>query len=142
MSAPSARRSVGLALWLDAIRRDRKAAMGAVVLAVFGIALYRGQGEADARALSYTTLIIANLGLILTNRSRTRTILATLRTPNAAVWWVLGGAIVFLSLVLSVPSLREIFRFAPLHLPDLVICLSAGVLAILGFEVATRFRKT
>jgi Ca2+-transporting ATPase len=111
----------------------------AIVVAVFAIAWHLDRGEPEARALAYTTLIVANLGLILTNRSRTRTILATLRTPNAALWWVLGGATVFLSLVLAVPALREIFRFAPLHLPDIAICLAAGALAIFGFEVAKRF---
>jgi len=112
----------------------------AIVVAVFAIAWHLDRGEREARALAYTTLIVANLGLILTNRSRTRTILATLRTPNAALWWVLGGATVFLSLVLAVPALREIFRFAPLHLPDIVICLTAALLAIFGFEVAKRLR--
>ena len=53
-----------------------------IVLAVFVVALYRGQGEVDARALSFTTLIVANFGLILANRSWSRTVLATLRTPN------------------------------------------------------------
>ena len=110
------------------------------VVAVFNIALSLNRGENEARALAFTTLIVANLGLILTNRSHTRTILATLRTPNAALWWVLGGATVLLSLVLAVPALRDIFRFAPLHPPDLAICLVAGLLAILGFEVAKRFR--
>ena len=110
----------------------------AVVSTVFAIALYRGQGEADARALCYTTLIIANLGLILTNRSSTRTIVETLRTPNAALWWVLGGATVFLTLILSVPALRDIFRFSVLHPLDIAICLGAGVLSILGFELMKR----
>ena len=112
----------------------------AVVLAVFGIAWYRGQNEGAARALSYTTLIIANLGLILTSRSRTRTILATLRTPNAALWWVLGGATVFLTLVLTVPFLRSLFRFSVLHPLDIATCLGAGVFSILGFELFKRTR--
>ena len=81
-----------------------------IVLAVYGISLYRGQGEAEARALTFTTLIVANLGLILTNRSWTRTILATMKSPNAALWWVVGGAAAFLGLVLYVPALRGLFR--------------------------------
>jgi len=105
-----------------------------IVLAVFASALFRGQGEAEARTLSYTTLIIANLGLILTNRSWTRTIWDTLRSPNAALWWVLGGATVFLSLVLYVPFLRDLFRFAFLHPIDIAICLVAGVISIVWFE--------
>ena len=113
----------------------------AVVATVFGVALHLKRGEDEARALCYTTLIIANLGLILTNRSRTRTILATLRTPNAALWWVLGGATAFLALVLSVPSLRDIFKFAELHPSDIAICLMASVLSILVFERAKRSQQ-
>jgi len=104
------------------------------VAAVFVIALLRGQGEEDARALCFTTLIIANLALILTNRSWTRTILSTLRSPNTALWWVLGGAISFLVMVLYIPFLRVLFRFSTLHLDDLIICLAAGVISILWFE--------
>jgi Ca2+-transporting ATPase len=105
-----------------------------IVLAVYAIALYRGQGEFEARALTFTTLIIANLGLILTNRSWSRTILSTLRSPNAALWWVLGGAAVFLGAVLYIPFLCNLFRLTTLHFIDLVICLSAGVVSIMWFE--------
>jgi Ca2+-transporting ATPase len=104
------------------------------VLAVFMISYYRGQGEQQARALSFTTLILANLGLILTNLSWSGTIIETLRKPNAALWWVVGGAVVFLGLVLYVPFLRDLFRFAQLHPVDLGICLAAGVVSILWFE--------
>ncbi len=105
-----------------------------VVLAVFIIAIDRGQGELDARAISFTTLIIANLGLILTNRSWSRTILSTLRLPNAALWWIIGGAIFFLGMVLYVPFLRGLFHFSRLHLLDLTISLAAGVVSILWVE--------
>ncbi len=105
-----------------------------IVLAVFMIALSRGNGEQDARALSFTTLLVANLGLILTNRSWTRTILDTLRSPNSALWWVLGGALFFMGLVLYTPFLRELFRFSTLHIVDLAISLTAGIISILWFE--------
>ena len=105
-----------------------------IILSVFGITLYRGLRELEARALTFTTLIIANLGLILTNRSWSRTILSTLRSPNRALWWVLGGAAVFLGLVLYVPFLTSLFRLTTLHPFDLAICLSAGVVSIIWFE--------
>lgn len=105
-----------------------------VVLAVFAIAMRRGLGEDDARALSFTTLIIANLGLILTNRSWSRSILQTLRSPNTALWWVVGGALFFLGTVLYVPFLRTLFHFDMLHPFDLVICLAGGIVSILWFE--------
>ncbi len=106
-----------------------------IVLAVFRISLRRGQDEFVARALAFTTLIIANLGLILTNRSWSRTTTATLSSPNAALWWIVGGALLFLGLVLYVPVLRQMFHFATPRLIDLLVSLVAGVFSILWFEV-------
>lgn len=110
-----------------------------IVLAVFAFSLYRGQGEAEARAFTYTTLIIANLGLILANRSWSRTIFETLNSPNPALWWVVGGALVFLMLVLYVPALRELFSFSYLHFFDIAICFMAGITSILWFEALKVF---
>ncbi|MCL5023759.1 MAG: cation-translocating P-type ATPase [Nitrospirae bacterium] len=112
-----------------------------IVLAVFLVAMKRGQGELDARALGFTTLIIANLGLILTNRSWSRVIPRTLGTPNAALWWVIGGALFFLAMVLYLPFLRTLFRFASLHPIDVVICLAAGVVSVLWFEALKMARR-
>ena len=106
-----------------------------IVLAVFIIARNRGLDEQQARALAFTTLIVANLALILSNRSWSRTILDTLRSANAALWWVLGGAVFFMGLVLYVPFLRNLFSFGMLHATDLGICLIAGGFSILWFEV-------
>jgi Ca2+-transporting ATPase len=106
----------------------------AIVLAVYAISLFRGQGEEEARALTFTTLIVANLGLILTNRSWSRTILETISSPNRALWWVLGGALVFLAGVLYIPFLRELFGFSYLHFLDIAICFLAGITSILWFE--------
>ncbi len=106
-----------------------------IVLAVYLVALFRGQGEEDARTLTFTSLIIANLGLILTNRSWSHTALATLRKPNTALWWVVGGATSFLGLVLYVPFLRSLFHFSTLHPIDLALCLASGTAGILWFEI-------
>ena len=114
----------------------------AMLLTVFGVCLSRGQGELDARTLAFTTLIIANLGLMMTNRSWTSTFGKILRAPNAALWWVTGGALLFLGLVLNVPFLRGIFRFSALHPVDLVICVSAGVGSMIWFEFFKMFSRS
>ena len=106
----------------------------AIALVIFGIAVYRKQGELDARALTFTTLILANLGLILSERSSSRLSLKVLRSPNAALWWVVGGGLVFLALVLYVPFLRQLFSFSFLHPIDLTICLAGGAISLLWFE--------
>jgi len=55
----------------------------AIVLVIFGISVYRRQGEVDTRTLTFTTLILANLGLILSERSSSRLSLKVLKSPNA-----------------------------------------------------------
>lgn len=107
----------------------------AIVLAVFGISILRGLAETDARALTFTTLVIANLGLILANRSWSSTIIATLRSKNNALWFVVIGMLVFLGMVLYIPPLRELFHFSMLHPIDLCICLVAGAIIIVWLEV-------
>jgi len=122
------RRTVGLALlqglWVLLI-----------VLAVFAVSLHRGQGEADARTLTFVTLVLANLGLILTNRSWSRTIVSSIRVPNRSLWYVVFGALAFLALALYVPFLRGMFKFTALHPTDLLICLGGGVVSIAWFEL-------
>lgn len=106
-----------------------------VLLIVFAIAYYSGNGEFDARALAFTTLIISNLAMILTNRSWTRTIPEMLNTPNQALWWVLGGGIIFLGLILYVPFLSHLFSFSFLHTKDLLVSFFSGILSIIWFEI-------
>ncbi|PSB53460.1 ATPase [filamentous cyanobacterium Phorm 6] len=106
----------------------------AIVLAIFVLALYRKQGEFDARALTFTTLILANLGLILSERSSSHLSLKVLQSPNVALWWVIGGGLVFLALILYVPFLRNLFSFSFLHPRDLGICLAGGAISLLWFE--------
>jgi Ca2+-transporting ATPase len=105
-----------------------------IILAVFLVALYGWHDELDARAISFTTLVVANLGLIFANRSWSRPILSTLRTPNPALWWVFGGTLFFLGMVLYVPFLRDLFHFSTLHPDDLALCLASGLVSILWFE--------
>ena len=106
----------------------------AIVFLVYASALYRGHSESDARALAFTTLVVANLGLIFANRSWSKTIVQTLGTPNVALWWVSGGTLIFLGAALYVPILQDLFNFCQLHINDLVICLGAGITSILWFE--------
>jgi P-type Ca2+ transporter type 2C len=113
-----------------------------IILAIFAIALYRGQGELDARALTFTTLILANLGLILSEGSSSRLSLKILQSTNAALWWVMGGGLFFLAIILYVPFLRHLFSFSFLHPIDLAICLLGGVISLLWFVLLKQTTKT
>jgi P-type Ca2+ transporter type 2C len=105
-----------------------------VVTAVYAYMLAHGYGEDEARMLAYTTLVIGNLGMIFANRSRTRYIFQTLRSPNPAVWWVSGSAIAVITIVLVVPFLRKLFSFGPLHVWELFVILGAALVSVFVSE--------
>mgnify|MGYP000893349504 CR=1 FL=1 len=113
----------------------------AVVLCVFIVSRRSGADENTARTLTFATLIVANIGLIMVNRSWNRSLLKTLRTYNSAVWWVVGGALLFLGLVVYTPGLREVFHFSPLSAAEIVIALVAGISSILWFELMKRLGR-
>ena len=56
-------------------------------------------------------------------------------SPNAALWWIVGGTLVFLAAVLYIPFLRGLFGFSYLHFLDIAICFMAGIASIIWFEV-------
>jgi Ca2+-transporting ATPase len=108
----------------------------AMILGVCAVAGRLGHPEDDTRrALAFTTLVVANLCLILTNRSWTRTIFSMFREPNPALWWVVGGAAAGMGLILYTPFLRALFHFNALHAAEVALCIGAGVVSILWFEL-------
>ena len=110
-------------------------------LIVLGYALHHGAAGEEARALTFSTLVIGNIGLILVNRSWQLNIFSSLNSRNSAQWWVVGGALTFLLLTLYVPFLREIFHFAPLTPYQLALSFAAGLCSVLWFELLKLIRR-
>jgi Ca2+-transporting ATPase len=108
------------------------------VIAMYGFVLQHGKGADEARALAFTTLVIANLGLIFANRSHSRTLLEALAMRNPALWWISGLTVFFLGLVLSTAPLRALFYFDRLHWHDIALCVVAS---LIFFGVVEAFRR-
>lgn len=113
----------------------------AVVFAVYLLGLKWGYSERAVRTLAFTTLIVANVSVILSNRSWTRNIIQILLTPNKAVKWVVGGAIFFLLLILNIPFLLNLFQFEKISYTEILSCAAAGLLSVVWFEVYKMLKK-
>ena len=112
-------------------------AMGAT-LAVYVGAVRNGLNEADVRTLTFATLILANLALIITNRSLTRSVVELWRTPNRMLAILGAAAVGVLGAVLFVPVLRDLFRMAVPHTDDLLVVAGAGMASLVWMEIAKR----
>jgi len=96
--------------------------------------------ENAARAFAFTTLVVGNLALIFSNRSRAGSLWASLRVPNRTLWVVAGLALGLLGLALYLPWLARLFLFDPLPLRELLMALALGLVSVLWFE-AIKFSR-
>ncbi|MCM8821631.1 MAG: cation-translocating P-type ATPase [Candidatus Omnitrophica bacterium] len=115
-----------------------------VVLIVFLYALASGHDETRSRAITYITLIVANICLILTNRSKTRFAFSKSNFKNKALIFVITGTMGVLVLINATNFFRTLFNFGSVDLHDVLICFMSGVASILWFEGLKFFnlRKT
>lgn len=107
-----------------------------IVMLIYVGATTYGQNENQARTMAFTTLVIANLCLILSNRSWTDTFVDSVRRSNRALWYVSGGAVVFLAGALYLPALQGVFLFAPLSAAALIASVAAGLSSLMLFEAS------
>lgn len=112
----------------------------AVVLLIFVWGIKAGKGENEARALTFSALVFANIMLILTNLSWKESFVGIMRDAHKTFWFVSAGAVTILLLVLYVPFLRELFHFDMLHADDLFMTLCAGTLSLAWFEILKMMR--
>jgi len=111
-----------------------------VVLAAYAWAAH-WLSEPAARAFTFTALVLGNLTLIFSNRSRGSSLWASLRVPNRILWIVTLVTLALLGLTLYLPWLARLFLFAPLSASDLLTAVTLGLLSVLWIEVIRLGRR-
>jgi Ca2+-transporting ATPase len=116
-------------------------AFGAVAL-VFLIGRERGGSEANLRAIVFVALVAVNLVLIFAHRTFGTSLRDALTRPNRVLWLGSLGVLAIVAAIVSIASLREIFRLAPMHADDMVLSASAAVLCAAAAWLAHIFLPT
>ena len=112
-----------------------------VCLLVYFVGLKMGYTEKSVRTLTFVTLIVSNIAVILSNRSWTSGFFKILSTPNKAVFWIVSGAILFLILILNIPFLMNLFEFEKIGYIELLVCALAGFSSITWFEIYKKVKR-
>ncbi len=108
--------------------------LGAII-AIYAYTINIGMPENESRTLAFVLLIVGNLGLILTSRSRTRSVWSIIHSKNNSFWYMVIGASIFLSLSIIVKPLRSLFRFSSLSFKELIIGILLLVIVIMFTEL-------
>jgi uncharacterized membrane protein len=111
----------------------RSLGLGAIVLVlvagVYAVTLATTD-DATARASSFAALVIANLALILVNRSPGQSFQRIIARHNSVYWLIATAACVALTIAIYVPAIAQAFRFAgpePLIMSGIVVAAVATV---------------
>jgi Ca2+-transporting ATPase len=109
------------------------------VAAVYGTALAM-VGESRARAMGFITLVVANLLLILANRSHRESFVAILARPNRLFWTIAALAVAGVAVAVYLPDVAAVFRFESPSTAEAAASVSAAIVAVSWIE-ATKWAR-
>jgi len=95
-----------------------------------------GRSEQEVRSMIFGGLMISNIFLILTNRSRSLTILQTFKSRNnRAVPWILLLALGVLFSLILIPPMRTLFDLGAISFSDWLTMLAVSIAGLLWYEI-------
>lgn len=112
-----------------------------VVFLIYFIYLKLNKGVEYSRTMSFSTLVFANLLLILLNLSWKKNILKTLFSGNKILLIVLTLTFVFLVMCIYVPFVRSLFYFSYLPVKDFLLTFILAFVSLIWFEAYKIFTK-
>ncbi|MFB3388588.1 cation-translocating P-type ATPase [Flavobacterium sp. LAR06] len=111
------------------------------VLGIYRWSVYNQWNEDSTRSMVFLTLITANVVLTLVNRSFYYSLWVTLQYKNFMVSLLIGITVLLAILLFAVPFLRSLFNFEMPTFFQLIVCVLAGSVSVLWFEVPKYLRR-
>ncbi len=111
-----------------------------LLLGVYLAALWTGLAEQQARALTFSAMIIGDIWLIFINRSWSLPLVKSITLPNPALWWVIACGLMMLALALFLPFMNTLFHFERPPLGYLALTIVAVSTSLLLIAVLTRLQ--
>ncbi len=114
-----------------------------VLVAVLGVYVWGTQqlDEGQARSLAFSTLVLGNLALIISNRAGPRGLLASLWVPNGMLWGVMVFTLGLLALALYLPPLTGVLHMGPLPPGLLALAAAAAAACVVWFQGLNHLMK-
>ena len=112
-----------------------------VTATVFAMAPRYGLSADQVRALTFTTLVVSIVVLILVDRSRSSSLAAAILRPNPALAVVVPIVAVLLSVIIFWQPARDLFGFGALAPALIVVPALAGLTLLLVLELLKPIRR-
>ncbi len=106
-----------------------------------------GYNSEVTNTVSFVTLVLGNLFLVIVSRSKNAHFITILKKRNVAQYWIIGAATALLILLTWIPFIRERFKFSELtHETGWIVAIATTV-GLLWYELIkyiyrSKFQKT
>ncbi len=97
--------------------------------------------QLQASSVAFSTIVLSQVGVLLTCRSESRSVWRTLREPNPLLWFGIASELLLLSALVLVPALGSVFSMAPFPLPLLGWIALAPLLILLADDQRKRWLR-
>ena len=118
---------------------------GIVITGVcLGLGYYYMENEhtiTEVRTIIYSTLILSNIFLTLSNRSFYYSVLTTIQYKNILIPLILSASLIILLLSIYFTPFQNIFQFVPLEAIDLSYCLIAAFAGVMWIEIVKFIKR-
>jgi Ca2+-transporting ATPase len=123
---------------LTSLAKGLSVLVSSLIIYVFAANL--GCSEGQVRAMTFTTLILSNLLLVLSDLSETKSVFTIAKDPNLSVKVILGAALLFLAAVLYIPLLRGLFHLE-LFPPSYYAAVAVVAVFSIGWSEIIKLRR-
>ncbi len=113
------------------------------VVTIYWFAIQHGIPTDETRAITFTAIVVGNLGFIFLNRSLVGDLSHTVFSPNPIIWWVCGITVCVMTLIFSAPYLRQLFYFGKPDVSHVLLSamLTAATIGAIALFQALFLRK-
>ncbi|WP_229411220.1 cation transporting ATPase C-terminal domain-containing protein [Massilia sp. WF1] len=108
-----------------------------LLCAVYAWSRHETLSDEIARAMSFTVLVLSNIGLIYVNRSWDASLWQARRRANRYFNWMALLAAGLLAIVLATPEIARLFSFALPPVGMLSVAIGSALLGTLWFDAVT-----
>ncbi|WP_461072580.1 HAD-IC family P-type ATPase [Spirosoma horti] len=116
--------------FLTATELGMSVSQGVVValatLSIYYLGMQQGQSIEVVRTMTFSSLVMSNIGLTLVSRSSRESFLRTMRRPNPALRLLQGITLGILAATLFIPGIRSFMHFSSLTSVQLGQCVLAA----------------
>ncbi len=111
------------------------AGLTALVVGLYFLLLHMNYSHAMATTISFGSLVLGNISLIVVSRSKSDHLFRILQKTNPSQKWIIGIGVISFGFLITVPFLRDRFQFTAPTPEGAIMILASGLIGITWYEL-------